>query len=53
LAQLTPAVLNRLLQSAHQVDGVVKGMKLPTWPSNNWQALLRLALMMSKACSPR
>ena len=53
LPQLTPAVLNRLLQSAHQVDGVVKGMKLPTWPSNNWQALLRLALMMSKACSPR
>ncbi len=53
LPQLTPAVLNRLLQSAHQVDGVVKGMKLPTWPSNNWQALLRLALMMSKACNPR
>ena len=53
LPQLTPTVLNRLLQSAHQVDGVVKGMKLPTWPSNNWQALLRLALMFSKACSPR
>ena len=53
LPQLSTATLQRLLQSAHQVDGVVKGMKLPTWPTDNWQALLRLALMMSKACSPR
>ena len=53
LPQLSPATLERLLQSAHQVDGIVKGMKLPTWPSDNWQALLRLALMLSKACSPR
>jgi len=53
LPNLTPAALDRLLQSAHHVDGIVKGMKLPTWPTNNWQALLRLALMMSKACSPR
>jgi DNA polymerase-3 subunit delta len=53
LPQLSTATLQRLLQSAHQVDGIVKGMKLPTWPTDNWQALLRLALMMSKACSPR
>ncbi len=53
LPQMTSASLDRLLQSAHQVDGIVKGMKLPTWPTDNWQALLRLALMMSKACSPR
>ena len=53
LPQLKPVQLERLLQSAHQVDGVVKGMKLPTWPSDSWQALLRLALMFSKACSPR
>jgi DNA polymerase-3 subunit delta len=53
LPQLTTATLQRLLQSAHQVDGVVKGMKLPTWPTDNWQALLRLALMFSKACSQR
>jgi DNA polymerase-3 subunit delta len=53
LPQLKNAQLERLLQSAHQVDGIVKGMKLPTWPSDNWQALLRLALMFSKACSPR
>ncbi|NDG15737.1 MAG: DNA polymerase III subunit delta, partial [Betaproteobacteria bacterium] len=53
LPQLKTAQLERLLQSAHQVDGIVKGMKLPTWPSDNWQALLRLALMFSKACQPR
>ena len=53
LPQLSVATLERLLQSAHQVDGIVKGLKLPTWPSDNWQALLRLALMFSKACSPR
>ena len=53
LPQLKPAQLEQLLHSAHQVDGVVKGMKLPTWPSDSWQALLRLALMFSKACSPR
>ena len=53
LPQLSVATLDRLLHSAHQVDGIVKGLKLPTWPSDNWQALLRLALMFSKACSPR
>jgi DNA polymerase-3 subunit delta len=53
LPQLSVATLERLLQSAHQVDGIVKGMKLPTWPSDNWQALLRLALMFCKACSAR
>jgi len=53
LPQLSPATLERLLQSAHQVDGIVKGMKLPNWPTDNWQALLRLALMLCKACSAR
>ncbi|MEN9688995.1 MAG: hypothetical protein RI998_992 [Pseudomonadota bacterium] len=53
LPQLSVATLERLLQSAHQVDGIVKGLKLPTWPSDNWQALSRLALMLSKACNPR
>ena len=53
LPQLSQAALNRLLQSAHQVDGVVKGLRLPQWPTDKWQALLRLALMFSKACSPR
>ncbi|NDC60901.1 MAG: DNA polymerase III subunit delta [Betaproteobacteria bacterium] len=53
LPQLSSATLARLLQSAHQVDGIVKGLKLPNWPSDNWQALLRLALMLCQACQAR
>ena len=52
LPRLTPAALDRLLQAAQQVDGVVKGLKLSHWPSDSWQALGRLALMLSKACQP-
>ena len=50
LPRLSPAVMDRLLQAAHQVDGVVKGLRFPQWPSDSWQALARLALMLSKAC---
>jgi DNA polymerase-3 subunit delta len=53
LPQLSTATLDRLLQSAHQVDGIVKGLKQPNWPSDNWQAFLRLALMLCKACQAR
>lgn len=53
LPQLTTDQLAHLLQSAHQVDGLVKGLKLPTWPSDPWQALTRLALMFTRACRPR
>jgi DNA polymerase III subunit delta len=37
--------INRLLQAAHQVDGIVKGLKHPDWPADPWQALHRLAQM--------
>jgi DNA polymerase-3 subunit delta len=50
LPRLSPAVMDRLLQAAHQVDGVVKGLRFAQWPSDSWQALARLALMLSKAC---
>jgi len=50
LPSLTPALLDRLLQAAHQVDGVVKGLRFAQWPSDSWQALGRLALMLSRAC---
>lgn len=33
----------QLLQSAHTVDGIVKGLKAPGWPQDGWQALRRLA----------
>jgi DNA polymerase-3 subunit delta len=52
LPKLTPALLDRLLQAAHQVDGVVKGLRFTQWPSDSWQALGRLALMLSRACQP-
>jgi DNA polymerase-3 subunit delta len=49
LARLSQAALSDLLQAAHQVDGIVKGLKQPDWPTDNWQALQRLAMML---CQP-
>lgn len=48
LPQASDAALARLLQSAHQVDGIVKGLKVPDWPQDAWQALQRLALQLSR-----
>jgi len=44
LPRLSGTVLDELLHSAHVVDGIVKGLKEPGWPTNGWQALHRLAL---------
>ena len=43
--------LLQLLQSAHVVDGIVKGLKQPDWPSDPWQALHRLAQMVVRVAS--
>ena len=48
LPQASDAALARLLQSAHTVDGIVKGLKVPDWPQDGWQALQRLALQMCR-----
>jgi hypothetical protein len=32
------------------VDGIVKGLKVPDWPTNGWQALQRLALQARADC---
>ena len=53
LPRLSPARLNNLLQSAHQVDGIVKGLKAPDWPQDGWQALHRLALRFARMCMVR
>lgn len=53
LPRLTPAQLDRWLQEAHTVDGIVKGLKSKDWPNDPWQALLRLALDVAKACAAR
>lgn len=51
LPLLSPIDLANLLQAAHQVDGIVKGLKLPDWPADGWQALQRLALQLCGLCS--
>ncbi|QTD45816.1 DNA polymerase III subunit delta [Ottowia testudinis] len=50
LPHLTEGQLSHLLQAAHQVDGIVKGLKSPGWPSDPWQALHRLAQSLCGAC---
>ena len=51
LPRLTEARLTELLQSAHLVDGIVKGLKQPDWPASGWQALHRLALQLCALCA--
>ncbi len=51
LPLLTETVLANLLQAAHQVDGIVKGLKVPDWPTDGWQALQRLALQLCGHCA--
>ncbi len=51
LPRLSPVALDNLLHGAHQVDGIVKGLKYPGWPANGWQALHRLAMELCLACS--
>ena len=50
IPRLQAAHINKLLQSAHEVDGVVKGLKLDHWPTDPWQALQRLASMLVRVC---
>nr|WP_315427922.1 DNA polymerase III subunit delta [uncultured Albidiferax sp.] len=52
LPRLASAQIAQLLQAAHQVDGIVKGLKQPDWPADPWQALHRLAGMLCQACVP-
>jgi DNA polymerase III subunit delta len=50
LPKLSASTLVELLQSAHVVDGIVKGLKQPDWPASGWQALHRLALQLCALC---
>ncbi len=51
LPRLSDVSLAELLQAAHQVDGIVKGLKQPDWPLDGWQALHRLAMQLCALCS--
>jgi DNA polymerase III subunit delta len=50
LPRLTTTSLDNLLHSAHLVDGIVKGLKVPDWPTDGWQALQRLAMQLCQEC---
>ena len=52
LPRLGEAQLANLLQAAHRVDGIVKGLKQPDWPQDGWGALHRLAQMLCARCMP-
>ena len=52
LPRISDLDLNLLLQDAHVVDGIVKGLKRPDWPHNGWQALQRLAARLCGLCAP-
>jgi DNA polymerase-3 subunit delta len=51
LPRLSGVNLAELLQAAHHVDGIVKGLKQPDWPLDGWQALHRLAMQLCAVCS--
>ena len=51
LPRLSEPAIAQLLQSAHLVDGIVKGLKQPDWPTSGWQALHRLALQLCSLCA--
>jgi DNA polymerase III subunit delta len=53
LPRLDGESLTRLLKAAHQVDGIVKGLKVPGWPTDAWQALQRLAMSLCGYCAAR
>jgi len=53
LPGLSAATLAQWLQDAHVVDGIVKGLKVPAWPAEPWDALHRLATQVSAACARR
>ena len=50
LPRLSDAALAQLLQSAHLVDGIVKGLRQPDWPNDPWAALGRLAMLLCGMC---
>src|SRR6476620_9979126 len=51
LPRLSTTALDNLLHGAHVVDGIVKGLKTPGWPTDGWQALQRLAMQLCTECA--
>jgi len=36
---------------APEAAAIVKGLRLPDWPADGWQALHRLAMMLCRHCA--
>lgn len=53
LPLLNAGTLGKWLDDAHTVDGIVKGLKAPGWPSDPWQALQQMAMKVALACATR
>ncbi len=51
LPRINDGELGEMLQDAHVVDGIVKGLKQPDWPQDGWQALQRLAARLCGLCA--
>ena len=49
LPKVSDKTVAHWLQAAHQVDGIVKGIQQPDWPSDPWQAMQQLAMMVCRA----
>jgi DNA polymerase III subunit delta len=48
LPRMSSLDASNLLHAAHEVDGIVKGLKSPHWPQQPWLALHQLAGMVCK-----
>lgn len=48
LPRINRSAIARLLVDAHRVDGIVKGLRAPDWPHNDWQALHRLCMRLCR-----
>jgi len=53
LLRITATQAAGWLTAAHTVDGIIKGLPAPGWPTAPWQALARLAQSLCAACAGR
>ena len=51
LPRLSTRQIDDWLVAAHEVDGVIKGLRTPGWPSQGWLALHQLAYRVCQACA--
>ncbi len=51
ITKLGLPTLERHLLAAHQLDGVVKGLRSTRWPQDAWEALHQWAFLLTKSCS--